>query len=163
MYHTAFGVYGILFQGNCLAVIKKKAGPYQNRYDLPGGSMEAGELLEDTLCREFKEETGMTVTNYHQLGTINFLYPWRYKETTMNNHICVFYEIRAIVGKLEKNVHQFTGQDSLGAVFFPIEQLNEQNASPLVIKACEVFKQEAFTAKSQRLMKWDVLEAPSYE
>ncbi len=125
--------------------------------------MEAGELLEDTLCREFKEETGMTVTSYHQLGTINFLYPWRYKETTMNNHICVFYEIRAIVGKLEKNVHQFTGQDSLGAVFFPIEQLNEQNASPLVIKACEVFKQEAFTAKSQRLMKWDVLEAPSYE
>ena len=81
----------------------------------------------------------------------------------MNNHICVFYEIRAIVGKLEKNVHQFTGQDSLGAVFFPIEQLNEQNASPLVIKACEVFKQETFTAKSQRLMKWDVLEVPSYE
>lgn len=162
MYHTAFGVYGILFQGNCLAVIKKKAGPYQNRYDLPGGSMEAGELLEDTLCREFKEETGMTVTSYHQLEQLIF-YPWRYKETTMNNHICVFYEIRAIVGKLEKNVHQFTGQDSLGAVFFPIEQLNEQNASPLVIKACEVFKQEAFTAKSQRLMKWDVLEAPSYE
>ena len=163
MYHTAFVVYGILVRQNCLAVIKKKAGPYQNRYDLPGGSMEAGELLEDTLCREFKEETGMTVTSYHQLGTINFLYPWRYKETTMNNHICVFYEIRAIVGKLEKNVHQFTGQDSLGAVFFPIEQLNEQNASPLVIKACEVFKQEAFTAKSQRLMKWDVLEDPSYE
>lgn len=26
MYHTAFGVYGILFQGNCLAVIKKEGG-----------------------------------------------------------------------------------------------------------------------------------------
>lgn len=163
MYHTAFGVYGILFRQNCLAVIKKKAGPYQNRYDLPGGSMEAGELLEDTLCREFKEETGMTVTSYHQLGAISFLYPWQYQGTSMNNHVCVFYEIRAIVGKLEKNVHQFAGQDSLGAVFLPIEQLNEENASPLVMKACEVFKQKAFTARSQRLMKWDVLEDPSYE
>ncbi len=102
MYHTAFGVYGILFQGNCLAVIKKKAGPYQNRYDLPGGSMEAGELLEDTLCREFKEETGMTVTSYHQLGTINFLYPWRYKETTMNNHICVFMRFEQSLENLKK-------------------------------------------------------------
>ena len=63
--------------------------------------MEAGELLEDTLCREFKEETGMTVTSYHQLGTINFLYPWRYKETTMNNHICVFIKSK------KQQEHQF--------------------------------------------------------
>ncbi|MDK4449800.1 NUDIX hydrolase [Enterococcus casseliflavus] len=160
MYHTAFGVYGILFQGNCLAVIKKKAGPHQNRYDLPGGSMEAGELLEDTLCREFKEETGMTVTSYHQLGTINFLYPWRYKETTMNNHICVFFQIEETAGTPILHAPQFDGQDSLGCVFLPQEQFHAANASPLVLKACEYGRKKQFIEKGQRITEWSVLSKP---
>lgn len=37
-YHRAFGCYGIIGNLNELVVIKKSAGPYINRYDLPGVS-----------------------------------------------------------------------------------------------------------------------------
>lgn len=44
-YHRAFGVYGIYVEDGKLLVINKNGGPYINRFDLPGGSLEKGEAL----------------------------------------------------------------------------------------------------------------------
>lgn len=162
VYHTAFGVYGILIKAGELAVIKKNGGPYKNRYDLPGGSLEEGETLSAALHREFKEETGLTATAVKQLGTINFLYPWSYQDTTMNNHICVFYEITKAVGAVAKTLPQFSGQDSLGALFVSFEKLTEKNASPLVLAAKEFYLQHSFAAVEQRFSTWEVLQAPVF-
>ncbi|NAP01756.1 NUDIX domain-containing protein, partial [Halomonas sp. MG34] len=57
-FHRAFGVYGIYIEDNKLLVINKSRGPYKNRYDLPGGSLEEGEGLSIAMQRECKEETG---------------------------------------------------------------------------------------------------------
>ena len=46
-----FGVYGVAIDNDKLLVIEKNSGPYQNRYDLPGGSQEVGESMVDTLER----------------------------------------------------------------------------------------------------------------
>lgn len=50
-YHRAFGVYGIYIENDKLLVINKNGGPYINRYDLPGGSLEAGESLSIAMKR----------------------------------------------------------------------------------------------------------------
>lgn len=42
-FHQAFGVYGMYARDGALLVMKKTGGPYINRYDLPGGSLEDGE------------------------------------------------------------------------------------------------------------------------
>lgn len=55
MDHQAFGVYGIIGNDKQLLVIKKKGRPYTKRYDLCGGSLEEGELLEKAVVREVKE------------------------------------------------------------------------------------------------------------
>ena len=47
-----FGVYGVCLQEEKLLCIEKTRGPYQHRFDLPGGSQEAGEGLTETLKRE---------------------------------------------------------------------------------------------------------------
>ena len=38
-----FGVYGVCLQEGKLLCIEKTRGPYQHRFDLPGGSQEPGE------------------------------------------------------------------------------------------------------------------------
>ena len=51
-----FGVYGTCFENGKLLCIEKTRGPYQHRYDLPGGSQQLGEGLTKTLIREVLEE-----------------------------------------------------------------------------------------------------------
>lgn len=161
-YHRAFGVYGILYRKNKLLVIKKTSGPYINRFDLPGGSQEFGERLEDTLVREIKEETNLTVKAFQQLGVVNFLYPWRYENTNMNNHIATFYEIDSFIGENFEKVDQFLGQDSVGSIWLPLEELTEDNSSLLVLKAKEYIQKVTFIDKGWILDKWNILDSPVY-
>ncbi|WP_313537755.1 NUDIX hydrolase [Enterococcus sp.] len=163
MEHTAFGVYGIMIKDQKLLVIKKNGGPYQYRYDLPGGSLEMGELLEEALCREVLEETGAKVAQWHQLGVVNFLYPWTYQETTENNHICVFYKIDQMIGDICETTIDFEGQDSIGALYVPLADLNEKNASLPVLKALAYSKKGIFSAESCRLKDWEVLSESSFD
>ena len=41
MWYRRLGAYGICRQDNALLVIEKGQGPYEGRYDLPGGGVEA--------------------------------------------------------------------------------------------------------------------------
>ena len=59
-----FGVYGICYENGKLLCIEKTRGPYQYRFDLPGGSQEIGEGLTETLNREVLEETGYALSDY---------------------------------------------------------------------------------------------------
>ncbi|RRK10853.1 NUDIX domain-containing protein [Lactiplantibacillus garii] len=135
-YHRAFGVYGII--GDLqpgLVVTKKFGGPYTNRYDLPGGSLEDGEPLEHAIRREIREETGLTAVRVIQLGATSFRYPWQFERWQFNQHIGVFYRVKSLSGELAAKVPNFAGQDSHGAVQLPLTQLTVANASPLVLKA----------------------------
>lgn len=161
-YYTAFGIYGIIFKDNNLLVVKKTSGPYINRFDLPGGSQESGEKLEDTLIREIKEETNLTIKSFHQLGVVNFIYPWSYKDTNMNNHIAVFYEIDTVQGKNLETVNQFLGQDSLGSIWLSLDELTDENSSLLVMKAKEYIQERKFIDKSWVINKWKVLDFPVF-
>lgn len=75
-HHSHLGIYALIVNeaGQILA-IRKARGPYTGLFDLPGGSPEDGELLEQTLTREVLEETGCTVTAHIQLGATSALYP----------------------------------------------------------------------------------------
>ena len=54
-----FGVYGICFENGKLLCIEKTRGPYQHRFDLPGGSQEAGCLLYTSPSPRDVEESRM--------------------------------------------------------------------------------------------------------
>lgn len=156
-FHRAFGVYGIIGQAGQLVVIKKNAGPYINRFDLPGGSLEDGESLNKAILREVKEETGVEVTSLRQLGVTSFKYPWDYEKWHYNQHICVFYDVEAINGQLLSQVKQFSGQDSLGSVVVSLDKLTIENSSPLVLKAKQYLQNNRqFTESDTVLEKWNV-------
>lgn len=58
-----------------LLVERRKKAPAQGMLDLPGGFADIGETAEEGVCREVKEETGMTVTRADYL----FSLPNRYE------------------------------------------------------------------------------------
>ena len=162
-FHRAFGCYGIIGDQQNLVVIKKEGGPYINRYDLPGGSLEDGESLRHAVKREVNEETGLIVQDYRQIGVTSFKYPWDYEQWHFNQHICVFYEIKKTIGKVQGEVKQFAGQDSLGAISIPLAKISIANSSPLVVKAKEfLLNPDKFDLADQTFNKWTVLDKPVF-
>jgi len=156
-YHRAFGVYGIYVEDNRLLVIHKNGGPYKYRFDLPGGSLEEGESLSEAMVREFKEETGIEIEIVEQIGITDFLLPWKWKGYTDVHHIAVFYKVRKIGGEISVP-EEFEGQDSLGAEWVNRQDISEDNASPLVLKAMEWLETNDLGLKVNKYNDWIVKE-----
>ncbi len=155
IYHRAFGVYGICYENGNLLVINKNGGPYINRYDLPGGSLEEGESLATAMKREFLEETGLEIEITQNVGVTDFMLPWEWKKFTDVHHIAAFYQVKVVSGELTKPL-QFEGQDSLGALWVSKEDMTGDNASPLVHKAFEWIKNQQLGINVELYEHWVV-------
>ncbi|MBM4207630.1 MAG: NUDIX domain-containing protein [Gammaproteobacteria bacterium] len=66
------GVGGILFN-DCREVllIKRNQPPAQGYWSIPGGKLEAGESLVEACCREFYEETNLSVAVQHVAAVVD--------------------------------------------------------------------------------------------
>ncbi|MGG4166460.1 NUDIX hydrolase [Rossellomorea vietnamensis] len=156
-YHRAFGVYGIYIEDGKLLVIHKGAGPYINRFDLPGGSLEEGESLAEAMRREFLEETGIEIEIEEQIGVIDFKFPSVWRDFTNVHHIAVYYCVRKTGGEISIP-EQFEGQDSLGAVWVSEHEVTPENASPLVMKAFDWLKTNELGLGAEVYEEWEVLK-----
>ncbi|MCF2650014.1 MULTISPECIES: NUDIX hydrolase [Niallia] len=154
-FHQPFGVYGILVEKDRLLVIHKKRGPYANRFDLPGGSLEQGESLTMAMRREFLEETGIEIEIQKQIGMADFMFPCNWRKFTHIHHIAAFYTARKIGGEIIVP-EQFEGQDSLGAEWVSIENITIHNASPLVLKAVEWIQTGSLGLEVTWFPEWEV-------
>lgn len=154
-FYRAFGVYGLYFEDGKLLVINKNGGPYINRFDLPGGSLEESESLTNAMKREFLEETGIEIEIVKNLGVIDFMLPWDWKEFTHVHHIAVYYIVQKIGGQLTIP-KQFFGQDSLGALWVSKNEVTVNNSSPLVIKAFEWFNKGELCLNVECYENWEV-------
>ena len=131
-----FGVYGVCFQDGKLLCIEKTRGPYQHRFDLPGGSQEIGEGLTETLKREVLEETGYTLIRYSNSRIYDVMVQEEGQDFAVH-HIMAFYDIVLDLEGTQKSLPQEVldgSNDSAKAIWLPIEQITEENASPLVLK-----------------------------
>ncbi|MEI2666058.1 NUDIX hydrolase [Rossellomorea sp. LJF3] len=156
-YHRAFGVYGIYIENGKLLVIHKGGGPYINRFDLPGGSLEEGESLTEAMRREFLEETGIEIEIEEQIGVSDFKFPSVWRDFTNVHHIAVYYSVKKTGGEISIP-EQFEGQDSLGAVWVSEHEVTPDNASPLVMKAFEWLKTNELGLNAEDYEEWEVLK-----
>jgi len=118
------------------SALKKREGPYQYRYDLPGGSQQLGEGLTETLIREVLEETGFTVRSYSN-PRIYDVFVREELKNFMVHHVMVLYDIEINDKAPQVNISEAVSDganDSLGYVWMDIQKITEENASPLVLK-----------------------------
>ena len=131
-----FGVYGVCYENGKLLCIEKTIGPYQHRYDLPGGSQQLGEGLTETLTREVMEETGYTLSRYSNPRIYDVLVHEEGQDFAVH-HIMAFYDIVLDLEHSQKSLpHEVLGgsNDSANAIWLNLEEITADNASPLVLK-----------------------------
>jgi len=62
------GAFGYLLKNGSVMLILRKNEPYAGTWSLPGGAMEKKESIDDTVVREFYEETGLKVKSQVRIG-----------------------------------------------------------------------------------------------
>jgi 8-oxo-dGTP diphosphatase len=79
-------VVGVLKKNHeVLISLRQKHQTYAGCWEFPGGRVEVGENLTEALVREFKEEVGVTTTNWQALIQI----PWFYRHARVLLHVFV--------------------------------------------------------------------------
>lgn len=131
---THLGVYAFIYNEDKILMIKKARGPYTGMYDLPGGTIEPEELIEETLEREIKEETNCDLIICQQLTTVNTRFDWNREEEGKPNalfkHIGILY-LATINGEPST---KGDGLDSLGSAWVNLKDIinNKVQVTPFV-------------------------------
>ena len=139
MEYKRLGVYGLVIKEEEVLLIKKAVGPYKGKLDLPGGTVNFGERPNETLIREFDEETGLAITDYSlfDVDSVKFLYKENDK-SIMVHHVGIFYKILGYENDIKENISvDLFNDDSLGAGFYKISSLRKKDLSKIAILELE--------------------------
>lgn len=144
MEYKHLGVYGLVIKEEEVLLIKKAVGPYKGKLDLPGGTVNFGERPNETLIREFDEETGLAITDYSlfDVDSVKFLYKENDK-SIMVHHVGIFYKILGYENDIKENISvDLVNDDSLGAGFYKISSLRKKDLSKIAILELEKLEYE---------------------
>lgn len=88
-------VYGVIINEGKILLSPQHG---ENRYDLPGGKVDIDESIEEGLCREVKEETGVDVRIIKQLATRDILFKVTFREPQEVWHSVMIYYLCQMTG-----------------------------------------------------------------
>ena len=120
--HTSVRSYGVLLDEGRVALVRSS----NPRHDpplwwLPGGGIDFGEAPEDTLVREFFEETGLVVDRPELLGVTSDV---RRRDNGDKIHtVRILFTIELAGGELHHEVHGTTDH----AAWFELGELETMN------------------------------------
>lgn len=138
--YRQLGAYGLIIEDGKILLIKKFGGPYNGKLDLPGGTIEFGEFPEEALKRELMEEVGIVVNEYKLIDVDSVFFDWQFKDDVLVkvHHIGIFYKVLNYQNDIKTKVEiNDVNDDSLGAEFYDINDLEKDRLSELAISELE--------------------------
>lgn len=151
-WHRHWGIYGICTKNNSILAIKKNGGPYTGQYDLPGGSLENPESLEECLKREFLEETGFNINIEKFFSCYDFKVNSPYNGYEYTHHIAIMYivSIESINTTILDEYVNNDENDSVGIEWIDIDEIDNLKVSPLLQRAIKRIRENenSFTIQS---------------
>lgn len=119
----SYRVGGVLIKNN--KILLTKGG---DDYSLPGGHSQIGETSQETIIREFKEETGLDVEPLIVISTYENFWKWDDKNC---HQLCINYRLKMI----NKNQELIPNPDTKGTeyVWLELEKLKSINLYPIGI------------------------------
>ena len=109
-------VYGILLEGERILLQRH---PLINKFCLPGGGVELGETISDSLKREFWEETGIKVKIMNLIDVSQDFFT---HEGKCAHSVLIFYKVKKVGGNLTIN-----NEDSVEVKYFKLSELDKNN------------------------------------
>lgn len=110
------GVGAVVFRGNDVLVIRRGKAPFIGQWSIPGGSLHAGERLEDAARREVMEETGVNIRLLGLIGVFEALPKMRDGEGYLRHMLMIDYAAEWVAGD------PTAGDDAAAAAFVPYEE-----------------------------------------
>lgn len=128
---TRVGVYGLIQKAEKLLLVQQSGGPFKGRWDFPGGGIELGETVEQTLRRELIEEIHAafdTMVFFENLTCTTSI------SSSNGEQDLVFFQIGLIYKVQGLKFLELSSSTSLSHEWVKIEQLHVHNTSPLLWK-----------------------------
>jgi len=122
--HTSVRAYGVLIDGARVALVRSSNPRHTPPlWWLPGGGIDFGEAPEDTLIREFHEETGLVVRQPALLGVTSDV---RRRDNGDKIHtVRILFTVELDGGELRHEVHGTTDH----AAWFDLSELENLNVA----------------------------------
>jgi 8-oxo-dGTP diphosphatase len=102
-------VGAVVVEDGCLLLIRRGRGPAQGEWSVPGGRVEAGELLAEAVVRELAEETGLE-------GVCGEFIGWVERVGHDYHHVILDFEVTL----LNPEAEPVAGDDAQEAAWVPL-------------------------------------------
>jgi ADP-ribose pyrophosphatase YjhB (NUDIX family) len=122
--HTSVRAYGVLINEGRVALVRSSNPRHvPPLWWLPGGGIDFGEAPEDTLIREFKEETGLEIHEPQLLGVTSDV---RRRDNGDKIHtVRILFTVGLRGGELRDEIHGTTDH----AAWFALSDLEAMNVA----------------------------------
>lgn len=130
--HTSVRAYGVLIEEGQVALVRSSNPKHTpSLWWLPGGGIDFGEAPEDTLIREFLEETGLEV---HQPELLDVTSDVRRRDNGDRIHtVRILFTVTLLGGELRHEIHGTTDH----AAWFELAALETMNVADYARVAIE--------------------------
>lgn len=119
----SYRVGGVLIKDNKILLTKDG-----DDYSLPGGHSQIGEISQETIIREFKEEAGLDVEPLNVISTYENFWKWDDKNC---HQLCIYYRLK-MVNETQKLVPNPDTNDTK-FIWLELEELKNINLYPIGI------------------------------